>query len=366
MIPIRSALGRTIGFGGRTLGDEEPKYINSPETEVFHKSKVLYGLAETRQALRETGEALVVEGYMDALALAQFGFDNVVASCGTAFTEDQARVLKRYVERVILLFDGDQAGIRAAWKSAGVFLGEGLEVRVLALPDEHDPDSFVREAGTEALRARIDGAPGVVSFAREILLDRLEKREDLVRAFAYLGARVDDAIRRRALLQEAAEAFRFDEATLVRETNRLRGERRTEPVAAAPEEPQDRLGRAYLAKLLSAAVPREDHLVDAGALREPRLREVLARWRQLREEGEERPTAALLEDDRFRDLVAEVLAVEDDGSALDEVVPRMRDRVRAARGRELRNAIREAESRGDRGQVESLLRELQSLNRTGP
>jgi DNA primase len=130
MIPIRSALGRAIGFGARALGDEEPKYLNSPETEVFHKGRVLFGLAEARDALRETGDVVVVEGYMDALALSQFGVGHVVASCGTAFTEDQARILRRYVERAVMLFDGDAAGIRAAWKSAGVFLGAGLAVRV--------------------------------------------------------------------------------------------------------------------------------------------------------------------------------------------------------------------------------------------
>ncbi len=368
MIPIRSALGRTIGFGARTLGDEEPKYLNSPETEVFHKGKVLYGLAEARDALKAGDHALIVEGYMDAFALAQNGLENVVASCGTAFTEEQARVVKRYVDRVVLLFDGDTAGLRAAWKSAAVFLAEGLDVAVVALPQGHDPDSYIRDEGAQALQTRIAEAPGVVGFAREALLDRMEKREDLVRALAFLGSRIDDAIRRRALLQEAAEAFRFDEATLAAECDRLRrGNRqahkpagRPEPVAAA-----DPVGRAYLARIISAASVNEEQLVPEAALREPCLRELYARWHVLRAAGETRPATRLVDDDATRALTAEIMAQDDTGAELEDLVPRMLERARDVRSREIQEAIREAESRGDHERVRGLLREKQSLKTTG-
>ncbi|HET9232976.1 MAG TPA: DNA primase, partial [Candidatus Eisenbacteria bacterium] len=154
-VPIRTPLGRTVGFGARTLGDEEPKYLNSSETEVFQKGKILFGLPEAKASLKNTDEAIVVEGYMDAMALSQGGIGNVVASCGTAFTENQAALLRRYVERAVLLFDGDAAGIRAAWKSAGTFLAAGLGVRIVALPSGHDPDSFVRNEGAPELSKRI-------------------------------------------------------------------------------------------------------------------------------------------------------------------------------------------------------------------
>ncbi len=365
IIPIRSALGRTIGFGARTLGDEEPKYLNSPETEVFSKGRVLYGLAEAKEALKDTAEALVVEGYMDALTLAQAGFRQVVASCGTAFTEDQARVLRRYVDKVVLLFDGDLAGIRAAWKSAGVFLGQGLEVRVIALPDGHDPDSFVRERGTEAMEALRAEAPGVVSFARETLLGRLEKREDLVKALAYLGARIDDPIRRRILLQEAAESFRFDEATLVREAGRLRGEAagaaRVPAKAAGTAEKRDRLGRLYAAWALGGGDVADEELLPDEALRETQVRELYARWRALRAEHAGSALARLMDDAAQRPLVAELLAEDDEGAEIDAVVRRLRERVSRVRGAELRDAIRDAEARGDAETVERLLRELQTL-----
>ena len=360
VIPIRSALGRTIGFGARALGAEEPKYLNSPETELFHKGKVLYGLSEAREALKERKEALVVEGYMDAVAVSQAGFRNVVASCGTAFTEDQARVLRRYVDAAVLCFDGDLAGIRAAWKSAGTFLGAGLEVRIAVLPEGEDPDSLVRSRGREAFGDVLRQAPGIVGFARTALLDRLEKREDLLKALAYLGSRIDDAIRRRALLQDAAEQLRFDEATLVREALRL-SDRKTASPHRAEAADRDRIGRAFLALLLSERAVPEEILVPAEAFREEPVRELYLRWLELRNRGEARPLTSIMEDDGARPVAAEILAEESDGATLADLVPRMRERARLARGKVIREAIQDAESRGNRDEVERLLKELQSL-----
>ncbi len=363
MIPIRSALGRTIGFGARTLGDEEPKYLNSPETEVFTKGKVLYGLSEAKESLKQADEALVVEGYMDALTLAQAGVENVIASCGTSFTEDQARVVRRYTERMVLLFDGDAAGIRAAWKSAAVFLGAGLEVRVIAFPDGHDPDSFVREHGREALDALIREAPGVVDFARQTLLDRVEKREDLLRAFAYLGSRIDDEIRRRNLLQQAAEQFRFDEGTLVREAARLRGgaPRSRPPAAPASAEKPDVVGRLYVARLLAGETMGEEDLLPEAVLREERLRRLYTRWQEIRQEGDPAPAGRLLAEESTRNFAAEILAGDDAGTGTPDLLVRLRERVVQAQGMALREAIRNAESRGERDEVDRLLRELHTL-----
>jgi len=361
IIPIRSALGRAVGFGARTLGNEEPKYLNSPETEVFIKSRLLFGLSEAREVLKAAEDVVVVEGYLDAMALAQAGIGNAVASCGTSFTEDQARILRRYVERAVLVFDGDTAGLRAAWKSAGVFLGEGLDVRILALPDGHDPDSFVREHGGAAMQTLLAEAPGVVGFARDSLLGRLEKREDLIKAFAYLGARIEDPIRRRVLLQQAAEQFRFDEETLAREAARLRGETRPKERTAAPQERKDVLGRVYLAGLLGEERVSDGELVPPAAFREAGLRQVYARWLELREHGESNPRGRLLEDESLRALTAEILAEEAAGTPFPDAAARLQERVRAARGRELKDAIQEAESQGKMSEVDRLLRELHAL-----
>lgn len=170
MFPIRSVKGEVIGFGGRVLGDEKPKYLNSPETPVFHKGRELYGLFEARQALREHGYALVTEGYMDVVALAQLGFANAVATLGTACTADHVQKLFRFTDSVVFSFDGDAAGRRAAHKALEAALPFATDVRTvkfLFLPSEHDPDSFIRAEGSEAFAEAVKKAMPLSRFLLE-------------------------------------------------------------------------------------------------------------------------------------------------------------------------------------------------------
>ncbi len=158
MFPIHDRRGRVIGFGGRVLGDDTPKYLNSPETPVFHKGRELYGLFEARKRERKLERLLVVEGYMDVVALAQFGIGNVVATLGTATTREHLELLYRAVPEVVFCFDGDRAGRAAAWRAlenALPILKDGRQARFLFLPDGEDPDTLVRKEGTEAFQRRI-------------------------------------------------------------------------------------------------------------------------------------------------------------------------------------------------------------------
>ena len=167
MFPIRDVKGQVIGFGGRVLGDEKPKYLNSPETPVFHKGRELYGLFEARGALREHGYALVTEGYMDVVALAQLGFANAVATLGTACTPEHVHKLFRFTDSVVFSFDGDSAGRRAAHKALEAALPLASDVRsikFLFLPPEHDPDSFIRSEGAEAFRQAVHTAVPLSRF----------------------------------------------------------------------------------------------------------------------------------------------------------------------------------------------------------
>ena len=167
MFPIRDTRGRTIGFGGRALGDGEPKYLNSPETVLFHKGRELYGLYEARQALRAIDQLVVVEGYMDVVALARHGIDFSIATLGTATTSDHLNILFRLTEDVIFCFDADSAGRKAAWRAlenALPQIREGRQIRFVFLPEGHDPDSYVNEQGSVAFIGAIDEGVALSDF----------------------------------------------------------------------------------------------------------------------------------------------------------------------------------------------------------
>ena len=192
MFPIRNVKGECIGFGGRVLSDEKPKYLNSPETPVFSKGRELYGLFEARTALREHGYALVTEGYMDVVALAQMGFANAVATLGTACTADHVQKLFRFTDSVVFSFDGDSAGRRAARKALDAALPFATDVRsvkFLFLPAEHDPDSFVREHGKDGFAQAVLGAMPLSKFMLEAAAEGcdLDTAEGLARMTSQVG-----------------------------------------------------------------------------------------------------------------------------------------------------------------------------------
>jgi DNA primase len=166
MFPIFSPTGNCLGFGGRALSaDQSPKYLNSSDSAVFHKGKVFYGLQSSVKYIREADEIVVVEGYMDWLALAKVGLQNTVAPLGTALTVDHAKVIKRYSNKVLLLFDGDEAGKSAARRSLPILLSEGISVRGLFLPDDLDPDEFIKERSVEELKVLMSSAPDMFDRA---------------------------------------------------------------------------------------------------------------------------------------------------------------------------------------------------------
>ncbi|MGF2688047.1 DNA primase [Marinobacter sp. DUT-3] len=178
MFPIRNSRGKTIAFGGRTLGDDKAKYINSPESDVFHKSREIYGLYEAKQAIRQLDKLLVVEGYMDVIALAQHDIHFAVATLGTATNQDSLTALLRQVRHLVFCFDGDQAGFRAAdraLENALELMADGLHLQFLMLPDGEDPDTLVRKEGPEAFKKRIEGATPLSRY----LFDRQSEGLDL-------------------------------------------------------------------------------------------------------------------------------------------------------------------------------------------
>ena len=222
MFPIRNVKGECIGFGGRVLGDEKPKYLNSPETPVFSKGLELYGLFEARAALRDKGYVLVTEGYMDVVALAQLGFPNAVATLGTACTPDHVRKMFRFTDAVVFSFDGDAAGRRAARKALDATLPFATDTRsakFLFLPTEHDPDSFIREHGEAAFARFVAEATPLSRFMVEVAregcdLDTAEGRALLASHARPLWSALPAGALKHQMLAEFAELIQLDSREL--------------------------------------------------------------------------------------------------------------------------------------------------------
>ena len=241
MFPIRDEAGRVIGFSGRVIVKDEKsgKYVNSPETPLFHKSRVLFAIDKARRAMADSRTAIVVEGQIDAIRCHEAGIANVVASQGTALTADHARMIRRYADEVILVLDADAAGQKAALRSSEAFIAEELSVRVASLPAGEDPDSLVRDHGADALRSRIEAAVSALDF----LIDVLATQENLnteagvmrtARAVQALIAQAPGAVQRDRMVQHAAERLGLSSAALRRDMARKK--ERPSP-SAAPEAP---------------------------------------------------------------------------------------------------------------------------------
>lgn len=219
MFPIRDRRGRIIGFGGRVLGDGTPKYLNSPETPIFHKGKELFGLYEIKEANRNPPRVLVVEGYMDVVALAQYGIDYAVASLGTSTTSDHMHLLFRTTPQVICCYDGDNAGREAAWRAlenALTCLQDGRELKFIFLPPEHDPDSFVREHGREAFELCLAEAQPFADFlferlSRDINLTGEAGQNELANKAIALIRRVPEGFTREGLITKLSQRLRWGE-----------------------------------------------------------------------------------------------------------------------------------------------------------
>nr|WP_199066714.1 DNA primase [Chromobacterium sp. ASV5] len=260
MFPIRNQRGAIIGFGGRVLGKGEPKYLNSPETPLFEKGRELYGLYEARQAIRDKNRVLVVEGYMDVVALAQFGVQYAVATLGTATTGEHVRKLLRHADQVYFCFDGDNAGLKAAWRALENSLPQlvdGKALNFLFLPKEHDPDSYVREFGAEAFEQLLEeqSLPLSVYFTRELCreinLSTPEGKADLIRQASPLLAQIAAPalafiIKKRLAELAGVEVDEFDMLT----TGKKPAERKGRREYRLPQESHRQINTPMIKKLI--------------------------------------------------------------------------------------------------------------------
>jgi len=238
MFPIRDVAGRVIAFGGRILGSEKKtaKYFNSPENALYNKSRVLYGIDLAKQEIVKSDRCFLVEGYTDVVSLYQAGVHNVVASSGTALTEEQVRLIRRYSQNVTILYDGDPAGIRASFRGINLILSQGLNVRVVLFPDGDDPDSFAKKSSSSELEAYIEQASrDFISFKTDVLAADAAgdpvKRAGMIRDVVESIACIPDAIKRSVYINECSSLLDIDEQVLLTETNKiLRQKGSTTPV----------------------------------------------------------------------------------------------------------------------------------------
>jgi DNA primase len=381
MFPIHSESGKAIGFGGRALAaDDNPKYLNSPETPIYIKSQVLYNLHRAKEAIRKEDRAILVEGYMDAVGVSAAGFGPVVASCGTSLTEQQVRTLKRHSEKIVVNFDPDAAGAAASERSVGLLLQEGMSVRVMTLDGGLDPDEYCKERGADAYRERLDGAKGYFYW----LADRARAKHDVrttegviavLKALLPAVERISDRLERMAIANAVAEYIGVDRG-MVLDSFRKAVVERKESRLERPKETVRADEKGLLNVLFSDTEGREDLI---PALAEVEILDRIATARIYRAimaaHAGGAPTAfdaisARLEP-ADQNLLAELALSEDAdvhestleyGRQCLESLLRSGERDRRA---QLKARVKDAERTGNLDEALRLARELQEFERAG-
>lgn len=381
MFPIHSESGKLIAFGGRALApDDQPKYLNSPETPIYRKSQVLYNLNRARKAIEQAGRAVLVEGYMDAIGVHAAGVPHVAAVCGTSLTQLQVRSLRRHAPEVVLNFDPDSAGAAATEKYIPVLLEEGVRVHVLELRGGLDPDEFIREHGPEAYRAALDAARSYFHW----LADRARARFDLrtpegrVAAFQFLLPaiqRMPERLDRLAVAADLSEYLHLEQGVVLDEFRKAASERRRQIPAARPPLPDPREvlllhallhdpeARAEIAPILGDLTILESspshEIFDAirriAAAGEPLTYHSLEA--RLRDDARERLAAMVLADDTLGEGYSTELAVS--------CIRKLSAAENEARRSRLRRLIQQAEREGNAAEAMRLLEELGRLERRG-
>jgi len=374
IFPIRNLSGRAIGFGGRVLKDQDgPKYLNSPETPIYHKGSVLYGLNHSKNFIREQNQAVIIEGYFDFISVYQAGIKNIVAVSGTGFTPNQANLLARFCEQVVLLYDSDAAGMRATFRAVEVLFNAGLEPRVVRLPEGFDPDKYVRDKGAETLRALINESVGYIEFVERSLPDKfarlpISRQEKVVASLVGTAAGRDDELKHELFVRKAVETFDLPPAASARFEKPKARQTNLEP----PEEfGRARFEGAFLGFLIahpdfiseSLKVIQSEHFNDPAHIE---IYKKLKEWDLL-----ENNIGDFLEkfsDDNIRRKLTEIIVRESAGAPaetrFDEFIVRFREFHLGDQLSALRLEIARAEKEGQTEKLERLTRAYRDLQNT--
>jgi DNA primase len=377
MFPILDLSRRVIGFGARALtSGDTVKYLNSPETPLYNKSRVLYGLNHTRAEIRTKREALIVEGYMDLISLYQVGLRNAVAVSGTSFTRDHALLLKRYADTVHLMFDADPAGQSAAERCAVNLFSVGIDVRVTVLPEGDDPDSFVRSEGREKVEDVIKGSVSYFQFVKMTADPPFERRnrmgqQMLVKSQLRLAGLASDEVTRALMLKELSDLYEITEESLVKgmeaevSTERVPAQPRYSAVANRPG-----LERSILALLIShpPLLDSASDVLKAEWFSQAEYQSIYRLMLMLREEGRATDIASLIDKIADETVLATLTSLMNDGgepsdweTAFAEYLRKLKTAHRDDRIRTYTRQLQEAEKSGDTEEVRDLLDKINFL-----
>ena len=381
MFPICDVHRRTVGFGGRILREGQPKYLNSPESIIYHKGEVLYGLHEARQSISEKESVLLVEGYFDLLTLHQFGFRNSVATSGTALTPQHIRILKRYANTMVTLFDADQAGIQAALRSLPLFLEEDIWAKTILLPQGEDPDTYLRKGHLEDFKGKVAEAVPLFDFFFDHLMKThdvrsIEGRVKVAEEGVTLLRRIPEGVRRNVYIKALAERVGLQESVL---HDMLRAPSKgTSPREERREREETRGSWPRSEEMIVRLMVHRPEIIpkvsEAGVLEEfesPVLKQMAEGLIGLHEKGEGQTLAEGLdhfEEDVRRQLSA--FAIQESGleegtheKVLEDCIQKIRERrAKNIRG-ELLRRIKDAEKRQGKKELDALLLERQELAR---
>jgi DNA primase len=388
LFPISDTRGQVCGFGGRILGDGEPKYLNSPESPVYNKSRMLFGLYQQREPIRRQRKAVLVEGNFDLLALVARGVDLAVAPLGTALTKEQLRLLKPLVDEVVLLFDGDEAGMKAAERSVPLFLAEQLSGRVALLPEGHDPDTFIAEFGVAGLTEVLDAAGPLPEFALQQFISRhgetLDGKFRIIDELRPLIGAAASAVQRDTMVRHFGSVLGIDSDRLLAEFAPAPGASKQNPVITRrPQITSSESGLDGALKSVVGFMVKNPHYFDqlldydidqvlagtAGEMICLQLKSLLADRGALELDPEE--LFSELPAGEERALVASILtdlSADDDPQAsgssdqLDEVLKWLDRQRLKRRSEELMHQIREAESLKDANLLNALLLEKMKVD----
>jgi DNA primase len=370
IFPIYDLKGDVVAFGGRSIDGTDPKYLNSPETLIFNKRKVLYGLYKAKNAIKESGYALFMEGYMDVITAHVYGISNVIAPLGTAFTQEHGKLIKRFVEDVVLVFDSDQAGIKAAKKAADILLESGLNVKLLLFPAGEDPDSFLRKHGKEAFQRLLDNPLSIIDFLLKLKADKRVLAREAIETIS----RVPDKVLQGEYVKMLSEGLKINEVFIIEELKKA-GKRLSSGynTAYSNTRPQPKPGPRPLDEvyMLQLLLQLPDKVVEFAAklapedFIDPLSREIFQKIKQgftdvnellphFDESGSAYITELFMRDN-----------IDDTEKALEDCVKKLKKNRRKRMLSEIQTKIRDAEKQKDFALIKKLQIEQHQLLKPG-